>query len=153
MIDLDVQFASAAAELPSASDFLQWVSAALASRHKDAELTVRIVDEAESAELNMTYRRVQGPTNVLSFPFVAPPGVELPLLGDIIICAPVVQQEALAQHKTALAHWAHMTVHGCLHLLGHDHVQPEEAECMENLESRILAGLGFADPYLVMELT
>ncbi|MEW6647703.1 MAG: rRNA maturation RNase YbeY [Pseudomonadota bacterium] len=147
MIDLDLQIASAASGLPAEDDFRSWVEAALAGRRAEAELTIRVVDEEESAELNGTYRHKQGPTNVLSFPFEAPPGVALPLLGDIVICAPVVAREAQEQDKTAAAHWAHMTVHGCLHLLGYDHIDPAEAEIMENLERDVLSALGYADPY------
>ncbi len=146
MIDLDLQIASAAADLPSEADFRRWASAALAGRD-GAELTVRIVDEAESSELNGAYRHKQGPTNVLSFPFAAPPGVTLPLLGDIVICAPVVAREAREQDKAPTAHWAHMVVHGCLHLLGYDHLVEEEAQRMESLETNILSGLGYPDPY------
>lgn len=147
MIDLDLQIASAAPGLPTADDFRCWVDAALSERRDEVELTIRVVDEPESAELNGTYRHKQGPTNVLSFPFEAPPGVELPLLGDIVICAPVVAREAAEQGKTAAAHWAHMTVHGCLHLLGYDHIEPAEAEIMETLEKDVLSALGYADPY------
>ncbi|GAB4289195.1 MAG: rRNA maturation RNase YbeY [Thiohalomonadaceae bacterium] len=147
MIDLDLQIASAAPGIPSEDAFRAWVHAALAGRRAEAELTIRVVDEEESAELNGTYRHQPGPTNVLSFPFAAPPGVTLPLLGDIVICAPVVAREAREQGKTAAAHWAHMTVHGCLHLLGHDHIDPAEAEIMEALERDVLSALGYADPY------
>lgn len=147
MIDLDLQIATDAADLPSEAQFQQWVATALAGRLEEAELTIRIVDDAESAELNETYRGKQGPTNVLSFPFEAPPGVELPLLGDIIICAPKVAREAEEQGKPLEAHWAHLTLHGCLHLLGYDHIEQEEAEAMEALETELLAALGYADPY------
>lgn len=147
MIDLDLQIASAAPGLPAEDDFRRWTEAALAGRRAEAELTIRVVDEQESAELNGTYRHKPGPTNVLSFPFQAPPGVELPLLGDIVICAPVVAREAAEQGKAAAAHWAHMTVHGCLHLLGYDHIDPAEAEIMEHLERHVLSALGYADPY------
>lgn len=147
MIDLDLQMASAAADIPAEEDFRCWVEAALAGRRDEAELTIRVVDVEESAELNGTYRHKQGPTNVLSFPFEAPPGVELPLLGDIVICAPVVAREAAEQGKAMPAHWAHMTVHGCLHLLGYDHIDPAEAEIMEDLERDVLSALGYADPY------
>jgi probable rRNA maturation factor len=112
---------------------------------------VRIVDEQESAELNEQYRHKQGPTNVLSFPFECPPGVELNLLGDLVICAPVVQREAQQQQKQELAHWAHMVVHGTLHLLGYDHLQQDEAEAMENREIRIMEDLGYSDPYRLNE--
>ena len=114
----------------------------------EAEVTVRIVDEAESNELNLTYRGKDKPTNVLSFPFEAPPGLELPLLGDLVICRQVVEREAEEQGKPLMAHWAHMVVHGSLHLLGYDHIDDEEAEEMEQLERDIMQELGFADPYL-----
>lgn len=147
MIELDLQIASDAAALPSEAQFQTWVAAALAGRLDEAELTIRIVDDAESAELNETYRGKQGPTNVLSFPFEAPPGVPLPLLGDIVICAPKVAREAEEQGKPVEAHWAHLTLHGCLHLLGYDHIEQEEAEAMEALETELLAALGYANPY------
>ena len=147
MIELDLQIATDAADLPSEAQFRHWVEKALDGRRAEAELTIRIVDDAESAELNETYRGKQGPTNVLSFPFEAPPGVELPLLGDIVICAPKVAREAIEQGKPLQAHWAHLTLHGCLHLLGYDHIEPEEAEAMEALETELLAALGYANPY------
>ena len=147
MIDLDLQIATDAADLPSESQFHLWVEKALEGRLDEAELTIRIVDDEESAELNETYRGKQGPTNVLSFPFEAPPGVDLPLLGDIVICAPKVAREAAEQGKPPEAHWAHLTLHGCLHLLGYDHIEPEEAEEMEALETELLAALGYANPY------
>lgn len=147
-IELDLQVACAAAELPAAESFEAWAAAALAGEDRDAaELTIRIVDETESAELNRRYRHRSGPTNVLSFPFEAPPGIELPLLGDLVICAPVVAREAAAQDKPATAHWAHMVVHGILHLLGYDHLEEEEAAGMEALETAILARIGYPDPY------
>lgn len=147
MIELDLQIATSAAALPSKAQFRLWVEKALEGRRDEAELTIRIVDDEESAELNETYRGKQGPTNVLSFPFEAPPGVELPLLGDIVICAPKVAREAEEQGKPQEAHWAHLTLHGCLHLLGYDHIEPEEAEEMEALETELLAALGYANPY------
>jgi probable rRNA maturation factor len=101
-------------------------------------VTVRLVDEAESRELNHTYRGKDKPTNVLSFPFEAPPGLELPLLGDLVICRQVVEAEAVEQGKPLMAHWAHMVVHGSLHLLGYDHIEDEEAEEMEQLERDIM---------------
>jgi probable rRNA maturation factor len=147
-IELDYQVATERPGLPGQEEVLLWVSAALTGRAGDeAELTVRVVDEAESADLNETYRHKAGPTNVLSFPFEAPEGVELPLLGDIVVCDPVVAAEAAAQGKAYSAHFAHMVVHGCLHLLGYDHIDPAEAEAMETLETEILTGLGYSDPY------
>ena len=152
MIEIDLQIASDAADLPSAADLRRWAEAALAGRD-GAELTVRIVDAAESAELNGAYRHKQGPTNVLSFPFAASPGVTLPLLGDLVICAPVVAREAQEQGKSATADWAHRVVHGCLHLLGDDHTVEEEAQRMESLETDILSGLGYPNPYEQDELS
>ncbi|MCK7598241.1 rRNA maturation RNase YbeY [Microbulbifer sp. CAU 1566] len=148
---LDVQRASKQPGLPSDEELTRWATAALGHRHDQAEMTVRIVDEDESQTLNSQYRGKDKPTNVLSFPSDLPAELieelELPLLGDLVICAPVVAREAEQQHKALAAHWAHMTVHGTLHLLGYDHIEDDEAEIMENLETRILAQLGFNDPY------
>ncbi|MBV1960310.1 MAG: rRNA maturation RNase YbeY [Oleibacter sp.] len=115
---------------------------------EEPELTVRLVSEEESQTLNHEYRGKEKPTNVLSFPFDAPPEVPIELLGDLIICIDVVEREADEQNKTTEAHWAHMVVHGCLHLLGYDHIKDDEAEEMEALERTILASLGYSDPYL-----
>ena len=136
--------------LPDDSQLHRWATAALHSRtdFDEPELTIRLVDAEESQQLNHEYRGKNKPTNVLSFPFEIPPGVPLQLLGDLIICVPVVIAEAQEQDKTAEAHWAHMVVHGCLHLLGYDHINDEEAEEMEALERQILAELGYPDPYL-----
>lgn len=142
-----VQYALPRRGLPAPQSFRRWVAAVLAGRRKRAEVVVRVVDADESAALNATYRRKQGPTNVLSFPFEAPAGLEVPLLGDIVICAPVVAREALEQGKEERAHWAHMTVHGVLHLLGYDHLDDDQARVMEGLEREILAKLGYPDPY------
>ncbi|HFC54011.1 MAG TPA: rRNA maturation RNase YbeY [Gammaproteobacteria bacterium] len=136
--------------LPSREEFESWVRAALAAaghRAGELELTIRIVEAGESARLNERYRRRAGATNVLSFPFHTPPGVELPLLGDLVICAQVVEREAQQQGKDPAAHWAHMVVHGVLHLLGHDHTGARQAREMEALEIAILAGLGYDNPY------
>ncbi|MEY0233934.1 rRNA maturation RNase YbeY [Providencia manganoxydans] len=146
---LDLQIASEeTVGLPSEALFQRWLEAVLSKFQPQSEVTIRVVDEAESHHLNLIYRGKDKPTNVLSFPFEAPPEVELPLLGDLIICRQVVEQEALEQQKTAEEHWAHMVVHGCLHLLGYDHIEDDEAEEMEGLETEILAELGYADPYL-----
>jgi probable rRNA maturation factor len=142
-----VERASADPAIPSATSLRRWVRAALGEEHAAAELCVRIVDEAEMRELNARYRHRDYATNVLSFPAELPAGVDLPLLGDIVVCAPVVNREAAAQRKAPRAHWAHMLVHGTLHLLGHDHERPREAARMEALEKRVLAGLKFPDPY------
>ena len=136
--------------LPATASFRRWVEAALrgARRRKPAELAIRIVDTDEGRALNAQYRGKDYATNVLSFEAELPPGIDLPLIGDLVICAPVVAREAAEQGKPAAHHWAHMTVHGVLHLLGHDHIVEAEAERMEALETRILAGLGIPDPYL-----
>ena len=147
-LELDLQIALDLPGLPAEADFRRWAEAALAGAGytRDAELTLRVVNEAEGAALNETYRYKPGPTNVLSFPFAAPPEIESALLGDIVICAPVVLREAVVQGKTPEAHWAHLVAHGVLHLLGYDHDETH-AEVMESLEIRILAGLGYPDPY------
>lgn len=134
--------------LPTAQQIEQWATAAVQPQSDEVEMTVRIVDEAESHELNLNYRGKDRPTNVLSFPFECPDEVELPLLGDLVICRQVVEREAQEQDKPVMAHWAHMVVHGSLHLLGYDHIEDDEAEEMESLETQIMTGLGFADPYL-----
>jgi len=115
------------------------------------QMTVRIVETDEMVKLNQQYRQKTGPTNVLSFPFEAPSGMPIdliePALGDVVVCAAVVTDEAAAQGKTLLAHWAHMIVHGTLHLLGYDHIQNDDAQKMETLEIAVLAELGYANPY------
>lgn len=148
-ITLDLQLASNAANLPTQAQIQQWLDAAILPFQLDAEVTVRIVDNDESQQLNHNYRGKAKPTNVLSFPFQCPPGIELPLLGDLVICAPVVAQEAAEQNKTLTAHWAHMVVHGGLHLLGFDHINDDDAAQMEAEEVTILQQLGFTNPYLL----
>ena len=135
--------------VPDEADILHWIASTLASqgRETDTEITVRLVDIQEMTDLNQTYRGKTGPTNVLSFPADLPAHLELALLGDIVICAPVVRTEAARQNKLLDAHWAHMAVHGTLHLLGYDHMDEGEAATMEALESDILAGLSFPCPY------
>ena len=144
-----VGYALPRAGLPASASFRRWVEAALrgARRRKPAELAIRIVDIDEGRALNRDYRGKDYPTNVLSFPAELPPGVALPLIGDLAICAPVVRREAVEQGKRERDHWAHLTIHGVLHLLGYDHVQETDAETMEALETQILASLGIADPY------
>lgn len=146
-IVLDLQLETSQQGLPSEEDFQRWLTAAVSPFQPEAEVTIRVVDEAESQQLNLDYRGKDKPTNVLSFPFQQPPGLELPLLGDLVICAQVVHAEAAEQGKSAQAHWAHMVVHGCLHLLGFDHIKEDEAEEMEAEEIQILAELGFSNPY------
>ena len=146
---LSVSYAVSRAGVPSPSSFRQWVAAALrgARRRKPAELAIRIVGIDEGRALNRDYRGKDYATNVLSFPAELPPGIDLPLIGDLAICAPVVAREAAEQGKKPRDHWAHLTIHGTLHLLGYDHIEDTEAEAMEALETRILAELGIADPY------
>lgn len=144
---IGVQYAVEIPELPAGDTVRRWVRAALESADRTGSLAVRIVDEAESAALNQRWRGKHGPTNVLSFPAVLPTGVTVAELGDIVICAPVVAREAAQQGKPPEAHWAHMVVHGVLHLLGHQHDDERDALRMESLETGILASLGFPDPY------
>lgn len=147
-LTLDLDNASSVTLLPSHNDFERWVEAALNTRRAEAELSIRLVDEAESAELNLQYRMKAGPTNVLSFPADLPAELAIPLLGDLVICAPVVEKEANEQRKTHQAHWAHMVVHGTLHLIGYDHIDDGDAEQMEALEIDILNTLHYPNPYL-----
>jgi len=143
---LELQIASDASDFPSQADFERWAEAALEDEPR-RELVIRIVDEAESQALNRDYRGKDTPTNVLSFPFEAPPGVPGEHLGDLVICAPVVAREAREQGKPRAHHWAHMVVHGVLHLRGYDHIDPAEAETMEGKERVLLARFGIPDPY------
>ncbi|WP_054113567.1 rRNA maturation RNase YbeY [Marinagarivorans algicola] len=157
---VDVQHASESQLFsPTHTQLALWVNQALnfayhtgpdsiqAHRHFRSDITVRIVDEAESQILNRDYRGKDAPTNVLSFPSDLPDFIEEPLLGDLIICTQVVNREACAQQKTLEAHWAHMVVHGTLHLLGYDHIENDEAQIMEALETRILVALHYPAPY------
>lgn len=145
---IDLQLACDADNLPSEADFALWLQKVI-DAHEDTghEVTIRIVSPEESQSLNHQYRGKNKPTNVLSFPFESPPEVPLPLLGDLIVCAQVVADEAKEQGKALQDHWAHMIVHGSLHLLGYDHIDDEEAEEMEALEIELLAALNIQDPY------
>jgi len=145
-IDVDVQNATKFEPLPDDEQFSLWVETAL-RQQVTAELTLRLVDRNESRELNSRYRGKDNPTNVLSFPAELPPGLDIPLLGDIVICAPLVGEESEAQHKSLQAHWAHLVIHGVLHLLGHDHQDEGEAAEMEAMEVDLLASLGYGNPY------
>ncbi len=148
-IDIDLQLASDAELIPSLAEFQRWADHCLKGQLETTELCIRVVDEPESQQLNLDYRGMDKPTNVLSFPFEAPPGIALNLLGDLVICAPVVALEAQQQHKPLSHHWAHMVIHGILHLRGYDHIEDDDAQTMETLETQLLAGLDIADPYLV----
>jgi probable rRNA maturation factor len=145
MIHIELQNASASTLLPGEEDLTQWAQAA--TQRDEAEIVIRVVDEEESAELNGQYRGKPYATNVLSFPFEAPPGMESEILGDLLICAPVVEREAKEQGKALQAHWAHMVVHAVLHLQGYDHLSDSEADIMEAEEIAILSRLGFPNPY------
>lgn len=152
---VDIDNASGA-KVPTNAAIKQWISAAIdkhgansGTRRDKAELCVRITDADEIKMLNQQYSGKDYATNVLSFPADLPPELKLPHLGDIVICAEVVEREAREQNKTSAAHWAHMLVHGTLHLLGYDHIDDAEAEIMEALEIKILCELDFANPYVI----
>jgi probable rRNA maturation factor len=145
--ELEVQYVTEFTPVPDEGQFRLWVETAL-QRKRDAMLTVRLVSMQESRALNGRYRGQDKPTNVLSFPAELQAAVDIPLLGDIVICAPLVDQEARAQHKPLPAHWAHLTIHGVLHLLGYDHQQAEAGELMESIEIELLDTLGFRNPYI-----
>jgi probable rRNA maturation factor len=142
-LSLSVQFAFKPEAVPTRQQFRKWVTAAL---EQDAEITLRLVNEAEGRELNLAYRGKDYATNVLTFPLS-----DDPLMGDIVLCAPVVEKEATEQGKVLEAHYAHLAIHGVLHLQGYDHEIDDEAEAMEALETQIVTKLGYPDPYLIME--
>ncbi|OMH33715.1 rRNA maturation RNase YbeY [Motiliproteus sp. MSK22-1] len=146
-LDLDLQLASDADNLPRKDQLQCWVEKALSGYRENAEVTIRIVDSAESQSLNASYRGKDKPTNVLSFPFEAPEGIQIDLLGDLVICAPVVETEAGEQNKSTIDHWAHMVIHGILHLLGFDHIDENDAQEMETLEIQLLSDIGIPNPY------
>ncbi|WIG56040.1 MAG: Metal-dependent hydrolase YbeY, involved in rRNA and/or ribosome maturation and assembly [Rhodanobacteraceae bacterium] len=148
-LEVGVSYAAPRRSVPTSTSFRRWVEAALqGARHrKPAELSIRIVGAREGRALNLRYRGKDYATNVLSFPVELPRGVASPLLGDLVICAPVLAREAREQRKAPRDHYAHLTVHGVLHLLGFDHQNERDAVRMETLETRILAKLGIADPY------
>lgn len=154
-LEVSVSYALPRAGIPSATSFRKWVAAALKGRIREADLAIRIVDTKEGQSLNHHYRGKDYATNVLSFPAELPEGlpkgVKMPLLGDLVICAPVVAREAKEQGKPLNDHYAHLTVHGTLHLLGWDHEDDKEAEAMEQLEREILAELGIEDPYAIKD--
>ena len=144
---LDIQIISQSKQLPEQEQFQNWVDAVLNDESQDAEFVIRIVDEAEMIQFNEQYRDKKGSTNILSFPFEAPEGIDSHLLGDMLVCAPVVEKEAQQQNKELNHHWAHMIVHGVLHLLGYDHVDDQDAEEMEALEIKILKKIKIKNPY------
>jgi probable rRNA maturation factor len=143
-LKIATQYASTLANLPTPSQLRKWARAAL---RVDTEVTIRIVDEHEACVLNSTFRGKDYATNVLTFPLTETPH----LMGDIIICAPIVEAEAKVQNKPLEAHFAHLTVHGILHLHGYDHQTEEQAALMESIEVTTLQNLGYANPYLITE--
>ncbi len=147
MNSVEIQTIFTSAGQPDEQQIQLWVDTALADIQQDTEIVVRIVDEHESAELNEIYRHKKGATNILSFPVEIPEGIDLNLLGDLVICAPVLEQEALQQDKILAHHWAHIIIHGVLHLLGYDHIDNEQAEEMENKEIALLQKLNIHNPY------
>ena len=154
-VKLDLQVATSQSDLPDKQEFERWVNAALQAvqptqdTRNVCEMTIRLVGIDEGRTLNRTYRHSDRATNVLSFPFDQIEGIEESFVGDLIVCADVVAKEAASQNKSLQSHWAHMIVHGTLHLCGFDHVKKEEAEIMEALEVLILRDLGFSNPYAV----
>ncbi len=148
-VNLLIQRVVRSKAIPSDALLRRYARAALLPLEGKVALTLRIVSEAESQQLNHDYRKKNKPTNVLSFPFEAAPDFSTPYLGDVVICAKVVQKEAQEQGKKLNHHWAHMVVHGCLHLLGYDHIKSRDAEEMETLEREVLAALNIPDPYLI----
>ena len=144
---LDIQIISQSKLLPDQEQFQYWVDAVLKDPSQDAEVVIRIVDETEMIQFNEQYRGKKGSTNILSFPFEVPEGIDSCLLGDMLVCAPVVEKEAQQQHKQLDHHWAHIVVHGVLHLLGYDHVDDQDAEEMEALEIKILKTINIKNPY------
>ena len=149
MIDaVDIQVADGSVTTPDAQQIRSWVAAVFTTlKRSPLALTVRVVGEEEMTKLNRRHRGRNQPTNVLSFPIEPLPGICTDLLGDIVVCGPVVDREALIQHKLPMSHWAHMVVHGMLHLFGYDHESDQEATAMETLEKSVLKGLGYSDPY------
>ncbi|WP_367680374.1 rRNA maturation RNase YbeY [Candidatus Fukatsuia anoeciicola] len=147
---LDLQIACVNKQnLPSKTTFQSWLDAVLLQFQTVFEVTIRLVDNTESHYLNLTYRSKDKATNILSFPFEAPAKIVSPLLGDLVICRQLIEQEARQQNKILLAHWAHIVVHGTLHLLGYDHITDDKAKKMEILETKIMQTLGYLDPYLI----
>ena len=148
-LQLEIQrVAGEAGGQPDDEAFRRWLETALSQHPEPVELVIRLVDEEEGRQLNQTYRGKERPTNVLSFPFEAPPQVASPLLGDLVICVPVVAREANEQGKSLEAHWAHLVIHGLLHLMGYDHQTDEEALQMESRERELLQQLNYPDPYI-----
>ena len=149
-LTLDLQISESLSESddhPPPENFHFWVRLAIGEKLSSAELTIRLADEAEITKLNHSYRNKNQATNILSFSASLPEYIDIPLLGDIVICPAIVKKESIEQQKTADAHWAHLVIHGTLHLLGYDHIEESEAEKMESLEIQLLSTLGIRNPY------
>ena len=146
-VSVDIQIASRSQHIPGNTALEHWAAIAVGTHKSNAEISLRIVDKEESQALNNQYRGKDKPTNVLSFPAEFPAEVDIPFLGDLVICAPIVEQEAQTQQKSIDVHWAHMVIHGTLHLLGYDHIEDSEAEQMEALEIQLLASMEYPNPY------
>lgn len=144
---VDLQLACDSSSIPAHDQFQFWVDSVLVDKSNDSEIVIRIVDEDEMTDFNAQYRDKAKPTNILSFPFDAPEQVDTHLLGDLLVCAPVIERESIEQKKPLDEHWAHMIIHGVLHLLGYDHIDPYDAEEMETLEIQILKKINIANPY------
>lgn len=147
MNTLDFQIVSQSKQIPEKTQFQYWVNAVLSDHSEDSEVVIRVVDEEEMIRSNEQYRGEQGTTNILSFAFEAPKGFDSALLGDLLLCAPVIEKEALQQNKPLNHHWAHMIIHGALHLLGYDHVNDTDAQVMEAKEIEILKTIKISNPY------
>lgn len=145
--EVDIQIVSELESIPEPLKLACWAECVLSDKIEHTEMAIRVVDEDEIAELNLRFRNKPGPTNVLSFACDPIEGIPMNVLGDIVICAPIVEREAAEQGKSIEAHWAHMIVHGVLHLLGYDHIKLADAQEMEAEEKRLLSVFGFANPY------
>ncbi|MCK5894533.1 MAG: rRNA maturation RNase YbeY [Endozoicomonadaceae bacterium] len=150
---VDLQVASESVNLPSKETLTHWAKAAIGHAREETEISIRIVDMEEGAKLNQTWRHQPGATNVISFPSDLPEELCLPLIGDLAVCAPVVEREAEEQNKSLNAHWAHMIIHGTLHLLGYDHIEDSDALKMEAFETQVLTGLGYPAPYAMDDIS
>lgn len=147
-IKITIQTIASNTFIPSRYFLQRWVNKALIKQVTSKQVNIRLVSKKESAELNSIYRHKKGPTNILSFPFEPPPGISSAFLGDLVVCAALVNQQAKQQTKTRLAHWAHLIIHGCLHLIGYDHIHDHDANKMETLEIQLLKELGYENPYV-----
>lgn len=147
MCNVILQKINKASSIPTKKQFKTWIAQVLPASKKNFEIVIRVVDTKEITQINKKYRKKNKPTNIISFPFEQLPGIKTSILGDLIICAPLVKEEAKLQNKIIKDHWAHLVIHGVLHLLGHDHENDTEADQMERLEIKLLKKLGIANPY------